>query len=260
MFKKINFLEKLKLYVYVIKLNFKKQKRTYHIINEEYDKGIWNRQINDLEIKNLDGNYGKTGQTGIFAINDVLTKISYEEFHKNREKEFLLVFKNFEKEKIIELGCGLGGNIFSLYNAGFKNLSGCDLSSNAILKLKNYTEKNDFNINFFIHDLNNPFNLELKDKIVFTHTVLEQTKNIMENVLINIINGCPKLVINFEVDYNEESFLVRKYFDSRDYQNNLVTELKKLEKQNKISIISIDKMKFRGSPVNRHSIIIWKPN
>lgn len=261
MSEKVNWLDVLKLYGYVLKLSLKYKKRTLSLINQEYNFGNWNRDITDSEIISLNGNYGKIGQIGIFAVNDKLVRMNYDEFGKNRDKEFLSFFENFKEDDIIELGCGLGGNLFTLYHAGFKNLEGCDLSTNAISKLKNFVEKTNIKINFYVHNLNEPFlNDHIKNKIVFTHTVLEQTKNIMHNVLNNIIKGCPKLVINFEVNYDDEGLLVRKYFDSRDYQNNLVKELKKLEKLGKISIINIKKMQFSGSPVNRLSVIIWKPN
>ena len=52
--------------------------------------------------------------------------------------------------------------------------------------------------------------------------------------------------------------MVKKYFDSKGYQNNLVRELKKLEKQNEVEIISIQKLPLTLSPFNRLSLIIWK--
>ena len=93
----------------------------------------------------------------------------------------------------------------------------------------------------------------------FTKACLEQCKHIMPNALQNIINGKPKLVINFEVDYGSSPFLAKKYFDARDYQNNLVSELKKLEKENKVKILLIQKLVYAGSPVNTRSAIIWEP-
>ena len=80
----------------------------------------------------------------------------------------------------------------------------------------------------------------------------------MPNVLKNIIKGKPKIVLNFEVDYDSAPMMVKKYFNSKGYQNNLVRELKKLEKQNIVEIISIQKLPLTLSPFNRLSLIIWK--
>ena len=99
----------------------------------------------------------------------------------------------------------------------------------------------------------------IKDKVVFTSGCLEQCKHIMENALKNIVNGNPKLVINFEVDYDASPYIVKKYLDSCDYQNNLVKELKILEKNGDIELVSIKKLKYSISPVNRSSAIMWKP-
>ena len=52
--------------------------------------------------------------------------------------------------------------------------------------------------------------------------------------------------------------MIKKYFDSKGYQNNLVRELKKLQKQKKIEIISIEKLPLTLSPFNRLSVITWK--
>ena len=81
----------------------------------------------------------------------------------------------------------------------------------------------------------------------------------MKNALKNNCNGYPKLVINFEVDYDASPYIVKKYLDSRDYQNNLVKELKILEKNGDIELVSIKKFKYSVSPVNRSSAIMWKP-
>jgi len=79
----------------------------------------------------------------------------------------------------------------------------------------------------------------------------------MPIVLNNILKGKPKLVINFEVDYDSSDSLVKDYFDACDYQNNFVSELKNMQKQ--INILSINRLPLSLSPVNRVSAIIWKP-
>ena len=51
----------------------------------------------------------------------------------------------------------------------------------------------------------------------------------------------------------------KKYFDACDYQNNLVRDLRILEKHEKVEILSVKKLQYSKSPVNRLSSIIWKP-
>lgn len=261
-FKKASFFDIVKLYGYVMKLNFQKQKRDYGLVNKEYDLGTWNRSFEEIDFETAGGNYARKDMDQIIInpINDKLVKIPRKIYEEKSKIEFLSFFQNHIHDSIVELGCGLGFNLFSLYNSGFTDLAGYDLSKNSINNLKKYVKQKKIDINFDICDLNNPLPENLIDgKVVFTNTCLEQCKHIMPNVLQNILKAKPKLVMNFEVDYDSSPYIVRKYFDSRDYQNNLVRNLKKLENQNKLEIISIQKMTYSGSPVNRRSVITWIP-
>ena len=141
----------------------------------------------------------------------------------------------------------------------FENLQGYDISTNAISLAKIHSEKKGYKIKFDVLDLTEPFpDGIIKDKAVFTHACLEQTKHHIPDILKNIINGKPKLIINFEVDYESSPSIVKRYINALDYQNNLVSELKKLEKENKIEVICIEKLPLSLSPVNRLSVIVWK--
>jgi len=262
-FKNVSIIEKLKIYAYIIKLLAKKQRRNYSVIDQEYNSGIWNKKFEEINFESLHGNYARNDvdEYIIMSYNDKLIKCVRRTVENKYYDQILKVLQEFKEDSVVELGCGLGANLFMLHNAGFKKLEGYDLSQNAINHLRQYSKIKKYNMHFGVCDLNNlfPSNM-IKDKIVFTHTCLEQCKNIMPNVLRNIINAKPKLVINFEVDYDKSSYMVKKYFDVHDYQNNLVRELVKLKKQEKISIISIKKLSLSLSPVNRLSTIIWKLN
>tara|TARA_B110000438_G_scaffold210725_1_gene202754 strand:+ start:8664 stop:9506 length:843 start_codon:yes stop_codon:yes gene_type:complete len=260
-YKKASTFEIMKLYAYVMKINFKKVNRNYSLVDKEYNSGKWNRSFEDIEFETLAGNYARKDIDDIVIapISNKLIKILRRDYQEKFKIEFLSFFKNFSQNSIIELGCGLGGNLFSLYNSGFRNLAGCDLSTNAIKNLKKYTKMKNIDIRLDECNLNEIIPQDLiNEKIVFTNTCLEQCKHIMPNVLKNIINGKPKLVMNFEVDYDSSPYMVKKYFDACDYQNNLVRELNKLESENKIEILSKQKLVHSGSPVNRLSAIIWK--
>ena len=259
----VSTLDILKLYAYVIKLSLRKKKyRNYSLIDHEYNSGQWNKAFEEIDFETLGGNYDRKDmdEYNIFTIDGQLKKIIRRDHDVKSNSEFLSFFKNYSHDSIVELGCGLGANLFLLYNNGFRNLSGYDLSVNAINNLKKYTKMKEIDINFDVCDLNNEFPQKMiEGKIVFTKACLEQCKHIMSNALQNIVNGKPKLVINFEVDYGSSPFLAKKYFDARDYQNNLVSELKKLEKENKVKILLIQKLVYAGSSVNRRSAITWKP-
>jgi SAM-dependent methyltransferase len=253
-------IDELKFYAYIGKLNFVKKKRGLKQVDTDYNKGLWNRKYEDIEFESIKGNYNKKdNQYSICAINGKLYKGNYEQNEKQYQKQFFDILDNYTDKPVVELGCGLGTNLFQLHHRNFKKLEGYDLSENAISLVKRYNTEKKYNIHFDTLNLIKSFPKGIiENKIVFTHSCLEQLKNYMPNVLKNIIDGKPKIVINFEVDYDSEPFMVKKYLDVRDYQNNLVRELHKLEKQEKIEIISIKKLPLALTPVNRMSAIIWK--
>ena len=262
-YKKPSLIEILKIYGYVFKLNLQKQKRDYDLIDQGYNSGLWNKKFEEIDFESPQGNYSRTDSEDVVVMcyEGKMVKAKMQDFLMKRKSEFLEFFDEFDKmQTIVELGCGLGFNLFNLHRIGFKKLEGYDLSKNSIENLQKYVKMNDYDMYFDVCDLNKAFSKNMiKDKVVFTRGCLEQCKHIMQNALKNICNGYPKLVINFEVDYDASPYIVKKYLDSRDYQNNLVKELKILEKNGDIELVSIKKFKYSISPVNRSSAIMWKP-
>lgn len=257
---KVTMLDKLKLYLYITKIKIVKKRRNYNTINNEYNSGLWKKKYEEIDFETRHGMYGKNSELlSIFTINNVLFKGKYGDYEEKYQQQFFDILDNYIDEPIVELGCGLGSNLFQLSHRNFKKLKGYDVSENAILLAKRHNTEKNYGIHFDVLDLNKPFPKDIiEDKVVFTLACLEQLKNYMPNVLKNIIDGKPKIVINFEVDYDPSPFMVKQYFNARDYQNNLVKELSRLEKQKKIEIVSIKKLPLSLSPVNRLSTIIWK--
>ncbi len=252
---------KLRLYSDVLRLLLKNRYRNYNQIDNEYNSGKWNRPIHDINFETWQGNYNVTtagDAVRLMSMNGKLFKGKWNDYVQKYQSQIYDVLEKYKDESIVELGCGLGYLLFNLHHKNFKKLEGYDISENAISLLKEYCQKKNYPINFDLLDLNKPFPEGIiEDKVVFTHTSLEQLKYYIPNVLKNIINGNPKTVINFEVDYHAESFWTRASIRSKDYQNNVVTELRKLENQKKIKIISIKKIPLSLSSLNRPSVIHW---
>jgi len=260
---KLSFEEKIKrLYSDVEKLKLKNIKRNYNEIDKDYNNNSerWNRSFDEIDFETWLGNYNVDGEIlRILTMNGKLFEGTWNEYAEKFVQQILDTLEKYSEENVVELGCGLGYILFQLNQKNFKKLEGFDLSENAISLLKKYCQKKNYSIDFETLDLVKPFSKGIiENKVVYTHTCLEQLKNYMPNVVKNIVDGNPKLVINFEVDYDSAPFLVKEYFKARDYQNNLVRELKKLEKQKKIEIISIKKLPLSLSPLNRVSAITWK--
>lgn len=251
-------MDRLRLYLDI--LRYKRKKRYYDLINDDYDLGVWNQNYEDIDFEKWLGNYGIDGnQIRVLVLNGKLFKGKWSHYIDKYQQQLFDVLDQYKEDHVVELGCGLGHNLFQLHNRAYKKLAGYDISKNAILSIKRYCKEKNIAIHFDILDLNKIFPEGIiKNKIVFTHTCLEQLKYFMPNVLRNIIAGKPKLIINFEVNYDSAPFLVKQYFKAKEYQNNLVRELRKLEKEKKIQIISIKKLPLALSPTNRPSAIIWK--
>jgi len=256
-FEKLSIKEKLTIYAFSCKLFFKSRKeRTYDIINADYDLDAWNQDFEKIDWKT---HYKNLTEKVIFGYNGGVFKGKRKEFERAYFMMLSEFFSGFKNESIVELGCGLGVHLFYLYDLGFKKLEGYDLSNNAILRAKQHSKDENISIGFETHDLNKTFRKnEIENKIVFTHACLEQCHLFMSNILKNIIDGNPKMVINFEVDYDSAPTNVKKYFDACGYQNNLVKELRSMEKNGSIEIVSIQKLPLSLSAFNKLSAIIWK--
>ena len=257
----MSFVDKLKLHLYIKKLERKKIYRDKNIIMS-WNNDVWNQTYDEIDFESLTGIIKKNPNSfSLFVKNNKIFKgkwIDYVESYENQLTEVIL--DNANDDPIVELGCGLGRHLFQLYKKNLRKLEGYDISKNAIFLAQKHSDKKNYGIKFDILDITETIKNDiLKNKIIFTHGCLEQLKHFMPNVLTNILNNKPKLVINFEVDYESSSSLVKKYFNARDYQNNLVTELNKLQNENKIIIRSVKQLPLSLSPVNRLSTIIWQP-
>ena len=58
--------DKFMIYGYITKLLLKSKKRTYDVINNEYDLGVWNRDIEKIDFETRSGNYNRSD------LNDII--------------------------------------------------------------------------------------------------------------------------------------------------------------------------------------------
>ena len=249
-------IEKIKLYAYIGKLSLKKQNRVKEVVNLEYEQNIWNKKYDEKLFGEFFIMAGRDpNEIMLTFVNDKLTKLKYSEIIPRYSKQIIKILSDYKDNEFIELGCGVGNILFTLEKYGFKKLKGYDISTNAIKLANTHSVKINSNVKFGVMDLIQSMP-DFTDKVLYTHTCMEQLKHPMKQVITNIIKSNPKLVVNFEVDYDSSPYLVKKYIDSRDYQNNLVRELKE---NPKIEIVSILRLPISMSSVNRLSCIVWKP-
>jgi trans-aconitate methyltransferase len=167
----------------------------------------------------------------------------------------LELFSVDKSEKITELGCGIGNKLFFLWKNGYANLTGYDLSQNAIKLAKSVNEKYGCGIKFDTLDIIKEIP-SLEGQIIYTFTCLEQLPHYMETVINNLVSAKPKKVIHFEFALEYSTKLSRSYIKARDYQTNLLPLLKK---DPRVSIIKCEPLNI-GNPVNPLTCIEWKPS
>lgn len=180
------------------------------------------------------------------------------------------ILNHFVKKhkNLMEFGCGPGYHLLRFKNySGDMNLYGLDWtksSQNIINSINKKLNSSIFAENF---DFFNPkLDFEIpQNTAVFTVAALEQVGNNFEKFISFLLEKKPELVINMEpidelLDNNKliDSLSI-KYFRKRNYLNNFLPYLEKLERDKKIEIIDKRRI-FSGSYfIEGHSLIVWKP-
>jgi len=93
---------------------------------------------------------------------------------------------------------------------------------------------------------------------------MEQLKYHTEEVIQNILEGNPKQVIHIEpikelYGNSLRDITSKLYVKCSDYQDNLLTVLKKFESKNKIKIYECQRLGFGVNPWHEDSVIRWMP-
>ena len=174
---------------------------------------------------------------------------------------------NNENSTIIEIGSGWGRNLFILRSHGFKGkLVGYELTDEGVNTAreisKHYSIKD---IEFHKLDVVNE-TIDAKNSLIFTYHCFEQIKYHTSLALENMINSSPTIVLQFEPlpELFKKNYLRDKmclfYNKLIDYQDNLLFNLKSLENDNKLTIISAARQGYYSHPLQETSLVIWKPN
>ena len=238
----------------------------YNFINRE----PWEKTDNLMDFILTDIEIGKKDEyiKKECIIQNKLYKTSIRRARKYSTAEQILIFRKFisEKDEIVEIGCGLGHRLFSLAVNGFKNkLVGYDISENGILACRNINEHFKCDIKFDIFDLLSEESfINIEGRTVFSHHVLEQLKYDTEKILYKLLKGAPKQVIHFEPvvelnKWNLEGLASTLYAYARDYQNNLLKTLKRLERRHLLEITDVYTLGCSTNPLNKTSFIRWLP-
>lgn len=257
---------RLKDYGYLAKLIITKRiKRNKMLIDSEYDlgyykkmldEGTWEKMtLDDLVSINLFAGYDENEIPVL--INDKWSKMPYQEWYRKSTEEFSSYIKKYvENERIVELGCGYGRNLFLLRHAGLPNeLIGYDVSKNGIQLAKVLNQKHNLGISFDTLDLTKPIPKDIvENSTVITYAALEQLKSYVPRI-INELRFAKQIIHfeNVEKPTSLQGLANVIYKKTQDYQNNLLESLKEQKP-------TIKKLNYVIKPFNQFSCIYWKPN
>lgn len=179
---------------------------------------------------------------------------------------FRKYFKNVDN--IYEFGCGPGFNLMELAKIyPQKKLFGLDWVQPPIDIVGLASEKFGYNITGHLFDMFSPDNnLEIKENsaVLLIHS-LEQLGENYKPFIEFILRKSPKIVVSintlFELydDNDLLDYLAIKFEEKRNYIQEYVTILQKLEKESKVEIIKIQKSPFGSLFHYGYSVIIWRP-
>ena len=274
----------LKKYIYFVLLkhwqNLKTRnfKRTQDFVNFAYDQGTWDRVLQSKFWEKYDslesflyGTFqsweGRNKQT-IALYENKLCALPVSILQEKYIKQRIDVFRKFLplNGEIVEIGCGIGYNLFSLRLHKFENnLTGFDISKNSINSANIINDKFSLGVKFENIGLTKNFeSSKLKGKTIFTNYVFEQLTHLTNDALMKILESEPLQVFHFEPLYElYENTLHdaarKKYIEFKDYQKTLFIELKNMERKNLIEITHCYKLNTAPNPLHVPYFIRWIP-
>lgn len=196
-----------------------------------------------------------------------------EPYYRYKRKQFLKLLDkvDFNGKKILEIGSGPGGNLEYLYNKGYRDLSGADISDKMIAIAQELLKGKNIDIRK-TNGVDLPF-ADLTFDLVYTSTVLQH--NTDETRLIQLISNICKVsraeVIIFEriekTIKGHESNLGRpvSYYSSLFARNGFqLAEVRYLPIQASYLVCGFirkffnPKSRKEGEPLNKFSILLEK--
>ncbi len=198
-------------------------------------------------------------------------EVDIADFYRWRTSKIARIFQAFYNfnQPIVELGCGYGKNLFALWNGGFRNLAGYDVSQNGIEAIKEEAKYFGIDLKVDFLDLTNPLDPRwpsLNGKVVFTHYVMEQLPDHLNTVIESLLEARPIEIIHIEpmaellhpsYSLTDLETWVHTYLS--DYQTSLLRLLRFYEANQRLKIKNIIPLRFSPQIRSSPTLIRWSP-
>ncbi|MCA1471231.1 methyltransferase domain-containing protein [Bradyrhizobium sp. IC3195] len=260
----------------LLRLAFKKVKRTRDVVDSEYNGGAWDRVLSErawLETPLEEFLVGQSHSPRLAKVSGQLVRIATKDYYSYRIGALseLMARHAGDATSLIELGAGTGYNLFSLsLNPRWTQLRGFDIAPNGIEAGRQIARHYglDGRVSFDridLTDAHDPQFGQLAGATVFTHFCIEQIPYAVDAVIENILRARPSRVVNIEpaIDMlslsdprDLASFL---YLKSVDYQTRLFALLDELERKGRIRILARERMAYAPTLHNDGLLYAWEP-
>lgn len=229
-------------------LKFKRNNKLESLVPKYFDK---------YNIHRIESNFVKSYTKNFeYKLVSLIQFVIFEKYLKNQKN-------------IYEFGSGTGHNLIRLReinkNAKLFSFEWTQAGIDAMqLYKKKFKDKKIFTERF--DNFNPNYNIKLaKNSSIFTFASLEQLGSNYKNLVNYWMLNKPKMIINIEPmseflsSKKLPEYLSILYFKKRNYLQNYLNYLKKLEKNNKIKILKKIKTGFGSKFIEGYSIVIWHP-
>jgi hypothetical protein len=255
---------------------FSSARRGNEIVNDEYDQGNWKSVLDERRWERvsslIDYVVPPIDTARLAKIDGQIGRVTTRDYYRFRLKRLhqLVEAHATDGDELVELGCGWGVNLFSLALAGrWRSLRGFDVSPNGV------RATNEAAAHFGIEAVQaEQLDLtahgqhgfrKIEGATAFTYLCLEQLKYSTRPVIDNLLQSGVRKVIHFEPTpelfsrWRLGDLANRFYLTAHDYQNNLLTTLRTLEKQGRLRITAVARLNFSPRAVNDPTLIVWEP-
>jgi hypothetical protein len=251
--------------------------RTGDVVSAEYDGGHWKRVLTSREWERhadlASFLIGSNTSQRLCVINQQIVRVPTSVYYQYRLRALPELISSLAGgvRGIVELGAGVGHNIFTLLLSDqFDSARGFDISENGIragnLVARHFglTERACFD-RLDLTQPDDPNLVRIRNQTVFTYFCIEQIPYSVEKLVSNLISARPRRVIHVEpttelLDLTRvRDFVSYLYIKSVDYQTRLFTHLEELARRGDIRILRRMRMPFAPTIHNDGFVISWEP-
>lgn len=261
------------------RLMLRRLKRHRDEVSHEYDQGHWARILSDRAWERspslADFLIGHDQRIILSRVDDRVRRIKTADYYRYRLSALPQLLTDYldlsSSDAVVELGCGVGFNLFALALAfPHLKLTGVDYSPNAIAAGRAIAAHFGLSdrIRFEVLDLTDPqhpgFAL-LKGQRCFTFFCIEQIPYEVSKVIRNILRAQPDRVLHIEPTIERlhlskvSDWANLLYIKSVDYQTQLFSVLSQLNLTQEVRVLREARAPFSPTIQNDGFIISWSP-